>query len=212
MWERFFSEEKNKKYYQELMSKVDKAYQENKVYPAKADLFQAFEFCPFDKVKVVIVGQDPYHGLNQANGLAFSVNTGVKIPPSLNNIFQELYHDLGITKLTGDLSDWAQQGVFLLNRVLSVQESLPYSHQVYGWQEFSFNALKYLNDNKEHLIFVLWGKKAQELIDVIDTNKHYIITSNHPSPLSAYRGFFGSKPFSKINKILIELNKTPIAW
>lgn len=211
-WGDFFKLEQDKYYYKELIKKVDKAYKSKVVYPSKENLFRAYELTPFSEVKVVIVGQDPYHGMSQANGLAFSVDFGVKIPPSLNNIYRELYEDLKVTRLSGDLSDWARQGVFLINRVLTVEQRKAYSHQYYGWQEFTLNTIKYLNDNSENLIFVLWGKRAQELAKTIDEDKHFIIESNHPSPLSAYQGFFGSKPFSKINDKLRELNKSPIEW
>lgn len=183
------------------------------VLPPGPMIFSAFDLTPFDKVKVVILGQDPYHGMGQAHGLCFSVQKGVKPPPSLVNIYKELRSDLNILPPGhGYLIDWAQQGVFLLNAMLTVEKDLPASHQKIGWQNFTNATIKLLSDKKEHLVFILWGAYAQQKAVLIDDSKHLIIQSPHPSPFSADRGFFGSKPFSKTNKWLEEKGITPINW
>lgn len=179
------------------------------IYPV--DIFAAFNKTPLDKVRVVILGQDPYHNPNEANGLAFSVNEGIKFPPSLRNIFKELENDLGLVRTNSDLSDWAEQGVLLLNTALTVEKNSPNSHKDL-WKDFTDNVIKLLNDQENPIIFVLWGSNAQSKKCFITNPIHYIIESVHPSPLSAYRGFFGSKPFSKINDVLIENNQEPIKW
>lgn len=185
---------------------------ENIIYPNSADIYNAFKRTSYDDVKVVILGQDPYHEEGQANGLAFSVNNGVKMPPSLKNIFKELQDDVGGKLRTNtDLSDWAEQGVFLLNSSLTVIEGKPNS-MADIWNTFTDSIIKLLNNREKPIVFVLWGKNARDKKKLIDTNKHFIIESAHPSPLSAYRGFFGSKPFSKVNEYLISTGQVPIDW
>jgi len=184
------------------------------VYPKNADIFNAFNSTPFDKVKVVILGQDPYHGPQQAHGLSFSVQKGIDIPRSLNNIYKELATDIpGFTKPThGNLQEWADQGVLLLNATLTVRASMAASHQKKGWEIFTDEVIKKLSDKREGLVFILWGNYAQSKIPLIDATKHHIIKSVHPSPLSVERGFWGSKPFSKANDYLVKEGKTAIDW
>ncbi|MCR8968822.1 uracil-DNA glycosylase [Facklamia sp. 7083-14-GEN3] len=183
------------------------------IYPPSEGVFKALELCPYLHTKVVIIGQDPYHGPNQANGLAFSVNEGQTIPPSLRNIFKELSDDLSVPiRKETDLSDWAKQGVLLLNRVLTVRAGQADSHQGIGWEIFTNQIIQCLNHHPNSLIYILWGKKAQSLEKLIDNSKHFVIKSSHPSPLAAYRGFFGSKPFSKTNSLLIEKGNQAIKW
>ena len=186
----------------------------HKVYPKGGDIFNAFNKTPFDKVEVVILGQDPYHGEGQAHGLSFSVQKGIIIPPSLRNIYKELQTDiLGFTTPNhGDLTEWAGQGVLLLNASLTVKAGMPGSHQKKGWEEFTDNVIKIISDEKEGVVFILWGAFAQAKAELIDTTKHHIIKSPHPSPFSADRGFFGSKPFSRTNEILAREGKKPIDW
>lgn len=207
-WQLFFKNEVTKPYYQRLMSQVDQAYRKSTVFPAYQNMFRAFELTPFNQVKVVIFGQDPYHN-GQATGLAFSVSSDEKLPASLRNIFQELESDLGIKRTNGDLTDWAKQGVLLLNTALTVEAHQANSHQNIGWSTFIQDVIGYLNQRND-IIYVLWGKQAQKLKPLIK-NGHFI-ESVHPSPLSAYRGFFGSTPFSKINQILAEKNEQLINW
>ena len=183
------------------------------IYPAENDIFSALNLTPFNKVKVVIIGQDPYHGPGQAHGLSFSVPKGVKIPPSLVNIYKELKDDLDITPPThGYLEDWARQGVLLLNNVLTVEDGKAGSHHNQGWEQFTDKIIEVLNQKKENLVFILWGSPAQKKAKSIDENKHFIIKSVHPSPLSSYRGFFGSKPFSKTNAFLKSKGIKEINW
>lgn len=184
------------------------------IYPKGSDIFKAFELTPFQDVKVVILGQDPYHGANQAHGLSFSVQKGVKQPPSLQNIFKELETDIPGFKIPnhGDLTSWAKQGVLLLNATLTVSAGKAGSHQNQGWENFTDKVIETLSNQREGLIFILWGRFAQAKENLIHQEKHYIIKSAHPSPFSAYSGFFGSKPFSKTNEILRKLNKTEINW
>jgi uracil-DNA glycosylase len=185
-----------------------------KIYPKNTDIFNAFNTTPFDEVKVVIIGQDPYHGENQAHGLSFSVQKGITPPPSLKNIYKELVTDIpGFTiPGHGDLTGWAKQGVLLLNASLTVRANTPGSHQKKGWEEFTDNVIKTLSDKKDGVVFILWGAFAQAKSGLIDQTKHFIIKSPHPSPFSAERGFFGSKPFSKTNAILIKEGKKPVDW
>jgi uracil-DNA glycosylase len=184
------------------------------IYPKSDDIFNAFKLTPFDNVKVVILGQDPYHRPNQAHGLSFSVQKGNKHPPSLKNIFKELTEDIvGFeTPIDGDLTQWAQQGVLLINATLTVNAGLAGSHQQQGWEIFTDKVIATLSEKREDLIFILWGKFAQAKEELIDSAKHHIIKSHHPSPFSAYGGFFGSKPFSKTNEILKSLGKEEINW
>ena len=183
------------------------------IYPAGNKIFSAFNLCPFDRVKIVIIGQDPYHGPKQANGLCFSVSDGIKPPPSLQNIFKELKDDLDLEiPLSGNLEHWAEQGVLMLNATLTVRAKQAGSHQKKGWEEFTDNVIQTLSEEKENLIFLLWGRFAQNKAQIIDNEKHYILTAAHPSPFSAHSGFFGCKHFSKTNEILKNLNQKPIRW
>lgn len=183
------------------------------IYPAGNKIFSAFNLCPFDRVKIVIIGQDPYHGPKQANGLCFSVSDGIKPPPSLQNIFKELKDDLDLEiPLSGNLEHWAEQGVLMLNATLTVRAKQAGSHQKKGWEEFTDNVIRTLSEEKENLIFLLWGRFAQNKAQIIDNEKHYILTAAHPSPFSAHSGFFGCKHFSKTNEILKKLNQKPVKW
>lgn len=197
----------------QLREFVTKAYQTTQVFPPKEQIFEALTCTPYEQVKVVILGQDPYHNDHQANGLAFSVNKGQKIPPSLRNIYQELASDLQLPIPShGDLHAWAHQGVLLLNTVLTVEAHKANSHKNQGWEQFTDAVISCLNHHETPIIFVLWGGAAQKKARLIDTQKHKMITAVHPSPLSAYRGFFGSKPFSTINQLLTDLGERPIEW
>lgn len=212
-WKKALNEEFEKPYFKQLVEFVKSEYQTQMVYPPGNRIFSAFDFTPFDDVKVVIIGQDPYHGANQANGLSFSVADGVRHPPSLQNIFKELNADLGIPiPQSGNLERWAKQGVLMLNATLTVRGSQAGSHQNKGWELFTDAIIKKLSDEREDLVFVLWGAYAQKKGSVIDASKHHIIKSAHPSPFSAYNGFFDSKPFSKTNEFLIQKNKEKINW
>ena len=183
------------------------------IYPQKKDIFKALELTPLKLIKVIILGQDPYHGLNQANGLAFSVNKGVKIPPSLRNIFKELNSDLGIDiPKHGDLSKWSKEGVLLLNSILTVEKDKAASHRNMGWEKYTDSLIKQISDTKEHVVFILWGQYAQSKIPLIDQTKHLVISAPHPSPFSARKGFFGSKPFSRANQWLKENHIKEIDW
>lgn len=212
-WKKKLSEEFDKEYFKNLTEFVRTEYLTTTVYPHPKNIFAAFELTPFGSVKVVILGQDPYHGIGQAHGLCFSVNDGVPPPPSLQNIYKELESDLGIKKgKNGNLTDWAKQGVLLLNATLTVKARSAGSHQGRGWEEFTDAVIHKLTEEKENLVFILWGSYAQKKGAFIDTEKHLVIKSAHPSPLSAYRGFFGSKPFSKTNLYLTDHNISPINW
>ena len=212
-WKKRLQPEFDKEYFKTLTDFVRTEYQNGTVYPPGKLIFNAFNLCPFDKVKVVIIGQDPYHGPGQAHGLCFSVNDGVAFPPSLVNIFKEIKSDIGTdTPSTGNLTRWAEQGVLLLNATLTVRAHQAGSHQRHGWEEFTDAVIKMLSDECEHLVFILWGAYAQKKGAVIDRNKHLVLTSAHPSPLSAYNGFFGNKHFSRTNAYLIQHGKKPIAW
>ena len=200
-------------YYKSLIQKVVLNYRSGEVYPNKYDLFKAFELCPFHQTKVIILGQDPYHGLNQAHGLSFSVKKGMKIPPSLLNIFKEIKRDLGKEiPRDGYLVHWAEQGVLLLNAILTVGASQPGSHKHLGWERFTDQVIRQLSDNKQNLVFILWGAFAGRKKELIDDEKHLILTSAHPSPLSCYRGFQGNGHFGKTNSFLIENGYQPIVW
>ena len=201
-WGNILKSEFEKPYFIELKKNVDLEYQNFICYPKYEDIFRALYLTPYKDTKVVILGQDPYHNPGEAMGLAFSVKKGVRVPPSLRNIFQELYSDLGVVPETSDLTSWATQGVLLLNSVLTVRENKPGSHKTLGWERFTDAIISKLNEKTEPVIFVLWGSYARSKKALINRNKHYIIESVHPSPLSAYNGFFGSNPFSKINQIL----------
>ena len=212
-WNEVLKEEFDKSYFKNLVEFVRLEYQSQKVYPPGKLIFSAFDHTPFDKVKVVLIGQDPYHGAGQAHGLSFSVPEGIAQPPSLKNIFKELNTDLGIPiAKSGNLERWADQGVLLLNATLTVRASQAGSHQKKGWEEFTDAAIRKLSEQKENLVFILWGAYAQKKGSIIDTEKHFIIKSPHPSPFSAYNGFFGSKPFSRTNAHLKSLGKEEINW
>lgn len=213
-WDKFFKEEEKKEYYKTLMKEVNKAYENSVVFPPKDKIFNAFTLTPFENLKVVILGQDPYHGFGQAQGLAFSTPLDIKNPPSMKNILKEINDDLSKESSCekGDLTSWAKDGVLLINAILTVEESKPKSHHKMGWEIFTDNIIKYISDNCEDIIFILWGAPAIAKTKLIDKSKHHILTSPHPSPLSSYRGFFGSKPFSKTNEILGNLGRTPINW
>jgi len=211
-WEKVLKVEMDKPYFRKLMDDMDQVYEKETVFPDKNEIFQAFKLTPYDRVKVVILGQDPYHGKGQAEGLAFSVKKGVKIPPSLRNIFIELVSDLNINKPDhGSLVSWAKEGVLLLNTVLTVREGEANSHARHGWKIFTDEVIKKLGEREEPVVFILWGNQAMEKEKFIASH-HRIISSAHPSPLSARRGFFGSKPFSKANEYLMAMGKEPIEW
>lgn len=226
-WKKILGLEFKKTYFDVLASFVKHEYLNKTVYPNPKDVFRAFDLCPFDQAKVVIIGQDPYHGPNQANGLCFAVHKSEKIPPSLKNIFKEIESDLdikpkkineyeeirkGSQKYDGDLSRWAKQGVLLLNATLTVRADSPGSHQDKGWEEFTDAAIRKLSDEREHLVFILWGNYAKKKGAVIDRTKHLVLEAQHPSPFSAYNGFFGCKHFSKTNEYLKSHGLTEIDW
>lgn len=212
-WKRHLMPEFDKPYFVNLTNFVRDEYRTKTVYPPARLIFNAFDQCPFDEVEVVIVGQDPYHEPGQAHGLCFSVNDGVEIPPSLQNIYKEIHDDLGKPiPHSGNLERWARQGVLLLNATLTVQAHRAGSHQGKGWEEFTDAAIRHLANERENLVFILWGAYAQKKGENIDTNRHLVLKSPHPSPLSAHRGFFGNKHFSKANEYLIAHGKKPIDW
>lgn len=212
-WKQVLQEEFEKDYFKDLVSFIKNEYQTKKIYPPPKDIFQAFTLCPFDAVKVVILGQDPYHGPRQANGLCFSVHEGVRNPPSLQNIFQEIRDDCGLPMpKTGNLESWARQGVFLLNATLTVVAGNPASHQSKGWERFTDAVIKKISEEKEQCVFLLWGRFAQQKEVLIDRGKHLVLKAAHPSPYSAANGFFGCKHFSTTNEYLKENGKTPIDW
>ncbi|MGM0109039.1 uracil-DNA glycosylase [Enterococcus sp. AZ172] len=212
-WQEVLADEFEKDYYQQLRIFLKNEYATQKIHPDMYHVYEALELTPYEEVKVVILGQDPYHGVNQAHGLSFSVQPGVKTPPSLVNIYKELKNDLGIEPVShGNLVTWAKQGVLLLNTVLTVREGQAYSHRGKGWEQLTDAIIEKLNERDKPIVFILWGKPAQEKMKMIDKSRHIIITAPHPSSLSAHRGFFGSKPFSKTNDALLALGETPIDW
>lgn len=213
-WQLILADYLNSVDYKKLLSLLKQKYQKELVFPPLENIFTAFYLTPFSKVKVVILGQDPYHALNQAHGLSFSVPAGVKLPPSLKNIYREIETDLGIKKdfKSGDLSSWARQGVFLLNTVLSVRAASPASHQKIGWEKFTDCIIKTLSVKKDHLVFILWGNYARSKKNLIDQSKHLILEASHPSPLSAYNGFLGCRHFSKCNQQLKAWQQKEINW
>ena len=212
-WKQRLAPEFEKDYFVRLTEFVRAEYTRTTIYPPAKLIFNAFDHCPFDQTKVVIIGQDPYHGPGQAHGLCFSVTEGVPNPPSLQNIFKEIQNDLGIpVPITGNLTRWAEQGVLLLNATLTVRAHQAGSHQRQGWETFTDAAIKVLAEEREHLVFILWGAYAQKKGAFIDRGRHLVLTSAHPSPLSAYQGFFGNKHFSKTNEYLAQHGKTPIKW
>lgn len=211
-WNKVLNDKEIKNDLDNILNQLDTLYKTRTIYPPKQNLFNCFNFFNINKTKVVIVGQDPYYKPNQANGLSFSVNDNVELPKSLINIFKELKNDLNITRVNGNLSDWGKQGVLLLNESLSVEANKPMSHKYLNWWKITDFVIKYLNKNLKHLVYVLWGNQAINKIKLIDTNNNLVLTSSHPSPLSAHISFFGSKPFSKINNYLIKNNIKPIKW
>lgn len=212
-WQEVLQVEFDKPYFESLVSFVKQEYASNTIFPPAGQIFNAFNTCPFNNVKVVILGQDPYHGPGQAHGLCFSVNDGIQFPPSLQNIFKEITADLGIpAPKTGNLTRWAEQGVLLLNATLTVRASQAGSHQGKGWEEFTDAVIKTISEKAENVVFILWGSYAIKKKSLINASKHCILTAPHPSPLSSYRGFFGCKHFSQTNTYLTSKGKTPIEW
>lgn len=212
-WQTVLGSEFEKPYYRKLRQFLKEEYETKTIYPAKEDIFNALHYTSYEDVKVVLLGQDPYHGPNQAHGLSFSVQPGVKAPPSLRNIFKELQDDLGLPiPPDGYLKSWADKGVLLLNTVLTVRDGEAHSHKGVGWETFTDTVIQSLNEKDEPVVFLLWGRPAQSKLPLIDTTKHHVLTSAHPSPLSARRGFFGSKPFSKTNELLRSAGRSEIDW
>lgn len=212
-WSGILEKATNTESYQNLRGFLKEEYANQIIHPDMHDIWTAFQWTPFDQVKVVILGQDPYHGEGQAHGLSFSVQPGIKIPPSLRNIYKELEADLGHPPVNhGYLEHWAKQGVFLLNAVLTVRSGQAHSHRNKGWEDVTDFAISSLNNKTEPIVFILWGAAAQKKRALIDEDKHFVLTAPHPSPLSAYRGFFDSKPFSKTNHLLRESDQEPIEW
>lgn len=212
-WKKELAGEFDKDYFVKLTDFVRREYATTTIYPPGRLIFNAFNLCPFHQTKVVIIGQDPYHGPNQAHGLCFSVNDGIAFPPSLQNIFKEIQSDLGTPPpATGNLTRWAEQGVLLLNATLTVRAHTAGSHQRKGWEEFTDAAIQCLANGREHLVFILWGAYAQKKGAFIDRNRHLVLSSAHPSPLSAYNGFFGNKHFSRANEYLQQHGMSPIVW
>ncbi|MBQ1958074.1 MAG: uracil-DNA glycosylase [Alistipes sp.] len=212
-WKNLLQEEFNKPYFEELTRFVKSEYSAGQVFPAGRNIFRAFDKCPFDRLKVVIIGQDPYHGVGQANGLCFSVDDGVQYPPSLQNIFKEIHDDIGSPiPSSGNLDRWAEQGVLLLNAVLTVRAHQAASHAGRGWEQFTDAVVRTIAQRKEGVVYMLWGNYAQRKGQIADPERNLILKSVHPSPLSVYRGFFGCKHFSKANDYLIQQGKEPIVW
>lgn len=211
-WDIVLKDEMKKDYFRKLGTFVKHEYATKRCFPEYKNIFNALRYTDYDEVKVVILGQDPYHGVGEAHGLSFSVQEGCRRPPSLDNIFKELEDDLHIHREKNDLTDWAKQGVLLLNSIMSVEMDRPLSHQNHGWEQFTDTIIQKLNEREKPLVFVLWGSYARSKKVLITNSKHKIIESVHPSPLSAYRGFFGSKPFSQINQFLKETGQEEIRW
>lgn len=212
-WKEILCDEFSKPYFEELVSFVKQEYASGEIFPAGRNIFRAFDKCPFDKLKVVIIGQDPYHGEGQANGLCFSVNEGTPFPPSLKNIFKEVSDDIGTPIPTsGELDRWAEQGVLLLNSVLTVRAHNAASHAGRGWERFTDAVVKAIAERKQGVVYMLWGSYAQRKGSIADSRQNLILHAVHPSPLSAYRGFFGCKHFSQANRYLVSIGKEPIVW
>ena len=212
-WENIIKLEKQKDYFINLDKFLNHEYGTKKIYPPKANIFKAFELCKYEDLKVVIIGQDPYHQSLQAQGLAFSTPNHIKNPPSMVNILKEIIDDIGDSNcIDGDLTPWANQGVLLINTILTVEDSSPKSHHKKGWETFTNNIIKHINEHFNNIVFILWGAGAIKMGKQVDEKKHHILTSPHPSPLSSYRGFFGCKHFSKTNKILKTIEKKEIVW
>lgn len=211
-WDIILKDEYEKEYFKNLVNYINEEYNNKTVYPLKENIFKALEYTDYNDIKVVILGQDPYHGEGEAQGLSFSIPNDIRITPSLRNIFKELKNDLNIERTNTDLSDWAKQGVLLLNAILTVCKDTPLSHKDKGWEIFTDEIIKKINEREEPVVFILWGNYARSKKKLITNKNHYIIESAHPSPLSASRGFFDSKPFSKTNDILISINNESIRW
>lgn len=212
-WQKLLKKEFNKPYMHQLEEKLRAEYKEKIIYPKPSDIFSAFNLTSFNDAKVVIIGQDPYHGPNQAHGLCFSVQPQIKIPPSLANIYKEIGSDLGVAMPThGYLKRWAEQGVLLLNAILTVENGKPMSHKNLGWEQFTDHVIDLINAQKENIVFMLWGSPAHAKARNVDSKKHYVLKSVHPSPLSSYRGYFGCKHFSQCNQFLLSKNIQPINW
>lgn len=211
-WDVILKDEFQKEYFKDLGIFVKSEYSKKTIYPEYANIFNALRYTDYDQVKVVILGQDPYHGEHEAHGLSFSVLEGVSMPPSLRNIFKELEDDIGIKRTRTDLSDWAKQGVLLLNSIMTVVKDTPLSHKGKGWEQFTDNIIAKLGEREEPMVFILWGSYARSKRELIKGKNHLILENVHPSPLSAHRGFFGSKPFSKTNEFLRKNNIEEINW
>lgn len=212
-WQKLLQTEFKKDYFKKLLSGLKEERRQHVVFPAAGNVFRAFESTPYQQVKVVLLGQDPYHGEGQAHGLSFSVPAGIAVPRSLRNIFKELHNDLNLEiPAHGNLQSWAAEGVLLLNTVLTVREKSPKSHQGIGWEQFTDKVIQLLSDNREHLVFLLWGNDAQTKISLIDQTKHLILKAAHPSPFSASRGFFGCRHFSETNRYLQTMGISPVNW
>lgn len=212
-WRQLLEEQFEQAYFQSLIHFVEQEVEAHLVFPEKQQVFRAFNECSFEDTRVVILGQDPYHGPGQAHGLCFSVNDGMRIPPSLRNIFKELKEDVGCSiPISGDLSKWSKQGVLLLNATLTVRAASPGSHQKKGWETFTDAVVKALSDQRSNLVFILWGAYAQKKGSIIDEQKHLVLRAAHPSPFAAHKGFFGCRHFSKTNNFLVEKGKKPIDW
>ena len=212
-WDKVLDHEYHEEYFKKIIAFINQAYKEREIFPPKSRILRALSLTDYDDVRVVILGQDPYHGVGEANGLAFAVSDGVKLPPSLRNIYKELYNDLGIEPASvGNLECWAKEGVLLLNAVLTVEKDKPASHKFLGWENFTDAIIKSLNDKDTPVVFILWGKFARSKKSLITNPKHYVIESAHPSPFSANYGFFGSKPFSKTNSFLKKNHLKEIDW
>lgn len=212
-WKPILEKASKNESYTSLKQFLKNEYQAEAVFPPKENVWQAFEWTPYEKVKVVILGQDPYHGENQAHGLSFSVTPDVAVPPSLRNMYKELESDLGISPVShGYLKKWAEEGVLLLNTVLTVRKGLAQSHQNKGWEDLTDDVIRALNEREKPVVFILWGNSAKFKQKMIDETRHVVITSSHPSPLSSYRGFFGSRPFSRTNDALKQMGEEPIDW
>lgn len=212
-WDNILEDEYNKDYFKNIVSFVNKVYSEKEIFPSKSRILSALNITDYKDVKVVILGQDPYHGVGEANGLCFSVNDGIKIPPSLQNIYKELNSDLGLSiPVTGNLESWAREGVLLLNSVLTVEKDKPASHKNVGWEIFTDSIIKKINEKEEPVVFILWGNFARNKKSLITNSRHLIIESSHPSPFSVRYGFFGSKPFSRTNEFLRKNNIKEIDW
>lgn len=211
-WREVFKKIKAQYDFDTLEAVLEEKYNNGEVFPPREEIYTAFELTSFENVRVVILGQDPYHGKGQSHGLAFSVNEGIKIPPSLRNMYKELEDDLNVTRTGGSLKDWAEEGVLLLNTVLTVDAHNANSHRGLGWEQFTDSVIEIVSGELENVVFILWGKPAQQKEKLIDNSKHLVIKSPHPSPLSAYRGFFGSKPYSRANDYLEEKGRSTVDW